>query len=143
MRRLAGVCALVAAAAAAQASAAEQPELHTYSIPWQRSYVNPERPKVIKIAYEASSSQFLDHASVHFHHDRVSVTIWVSSSDQVLTNMVLRCASVRMGERLRGRRRFDGHTHRRPPRQKGPWWHSFKLKRAKCPRPKVDRHHLE
>jgi hypothetical protein len=113
---------------------------------WQRSYVSPKRPKVIKVAYETSPSYGLDHASVAFHRDRVTVTVWVHGPKhgQAVTSLVVRCASVRMGEPLRGRRRFDGKTHRHPSHHGAdPLMRTFSLKHNHCPKPKVVRRHYE
>lgn len=139
-RVLAGVCATIAVLAALQADAAGEESV--YREAWQRSYVNPRHPNVIKIAYFTSPYTLLDHASVYFHSDRVSITIWVRSQGQVPDSGTVRCASVRMGEPLRGRRRFDGKTHRHP-HQPARLGEDFKLKSAHCPKPKVVRHHYE
>jgi hypothetical protein len=116
---------------------------NVYRESWQRSYVDPSRSKIIKVAYYTSPSYRLDHASVYFHDDRVAITLWQQPpSGTPVTSAVVRCAAVRMGEPLRGRRRIDGKTHRHPP-PADPSIRRFKLKRAHCPKPGVVRHHLE
>lgn len=114
-----------------------------YAAAWQRSYVNPKRPDVIKVAYRTEPATALDHASVYLHDDRVTITIWLTASGQVPASGVVRCAAVRMGEPLRGRRRFDGKTHRHPKQPaEDPLVRELKLKRAACPKPKVVRHQV-
>ena len=139
----AAVTAVLAAALCASA-AADQGDRHAES--WQRSYVDPRRPKAIKLAYETSPSYTLDHVSVYFHDDRVAFTIWLRPPEDgaLVTSAVVRCTLVRMGEPLRGRRRIDGKTHRHPSQEgQDPLMQSFSLRRAHCPRAKVRRHHLE
>lgn len=131
-------------AGAALAGAAIGEEARPYAEAWQRSYVSPKHPEVIKIAYHTEPATALDHASVYFHADRVTVTIWVAASGQVPASGVVRCAAIRMGEPLKGRRRFDGKTHRHPHQPaKDPLVREFKLKHADCPKPEVVRHHFE
>jgi hypothetical protein len=140
----AAVVALLATPAVASEAAGTGRAVHRVS--WQRSYVSPKRPTVIKVAYESSPSYHLDHASVYFHPDRVAVTVWVHGPKrgQVETSSVVRCAAVRMGEPLHGRKRIDGRTHRHPSqRGQDPLMRTFALRRAACPHPAVVRHHFE
>ena len=139
-----GTTAMVAVGTFISSSAADGRKLSSKS--WQRSYVNPKRPKVIKLEYHTQSAYELDYASVYFHPDRVAIKIWVHGPDhgQVAADLVVRCVSVRMGEPLRGRRRIDGTTHRHPRRRDVHVYdRELKLKRARCPRAKVVRHHFE
>jgi hypothetical protein len=129
---------LVVPAAAGDAS-------HMRAMSWQRSYVNPHHPAVIKVAYHTSPARSLDHVSVYFHDDRVAITLWRSGGHgQAVMSGVARCATVRMGEPLRGRTRIDGKTHRHPSEENAdPLVRELKLKRAHCSKPKVVRHHYE
>jgi hypothetical protein len=67
-----------------------------YPKSWQRSYINPKRPKVIKLEYRTESAYELDHASVYFHDDRVAITIWVHGPGhgEIGSDLVVRCVSV-------------------------------------------------
>lgn len=134
----AAVLAALGGAPAAEDAAGKGPRVYRES--WQRSYVNPKRPKIIKVAYYTSPSYRLDHASVYLHDDRVAITLWQQPPEGTpVTSAVVRCATVRLGEPLRGRTRIDGKTHRHPP-PADPSIRGFKLKHAHCPKPSVVRH---
>jgi hypothetical protein len=143
--RIAASLAAMALAAAMLAGTAAGDGGKAFTESWQRSYVSPEHPKVIKVAYETSPSYALDHASVYFHEDRVAITVWLRGPKHgwAVMSAVVRCATVRLGEPLRGRTRIDGKTHRHPKKAKNPFVSGFKLKRAHCPKAKVVRHHFE
>jgi hypothetical protein len=128
--------------AAASSEADGHARSNAFAESWQRSYVSPRRPTVIKVAYLTSPDTRLDHAKVVFTRRRVAVTVYVGGPPVLVTSAVVRCASVRMGERLRGRRRIDGATHRHPNhRNEAPLMRNFKLRKAHCPSPKVRRRH--